>query len=412
MEWMVLKKTKRVSRRERELVEEVLDGQFSSSTTYKMVTQLEKSFAQSFGVKHAVAMVNGTATLHMALEAAGVGIGDEVICPPLTMSSTSLAVLQANAVPVFADVDADTFLITAASIRSKITNKTKAVITVSLYGLSPQMEEIVELAHQNGIVVIEDNAQCFLGKHNGRIAGTFGDMASFSFQSSKHMTSGEGGIVITNDDSYALKLRRYSGLGYAGISINKGRITKDDIQDPSYERHVTLGWNYRMSDLCAAVALGQLERLDELVGIRVQSAKHFIDASYGCKWLSPQKVAEGDVHTYWAFVLKLDINKVSWQRFRKKYIELGGDGIYGAWKLSYQEPAFRDKNFLNREKLPQYSQYSYGNGLCPVAESVQPCLLQFKTNYWDERQAVKQAEILRQTISFFEKEIILEGKCQ
>ena len=310
-----------------------------------MVTQLEKSFAQSFGVKHAVAMVNGTATLHMALEAAGVGIGDEVICPPLTMSSTSLAVLQANAVPVFADVDADTFLITAASIRSKITNKTKAVITVSLYGLSPQMEEIVELAHQNGIVVIEDNAQCFLGKHNGKIAGTFGDMASFSFQSSKHMTSGEGGIVITNDDSYALKLRRYSGLGYAGISINKGRITKDDIQDPSYERHVTLGWNYRMSDLCAAVALGQLERLDELVGIRVQSAKHFIDASYGCKWLSPQKVAEGDVHTYWAFVLKLDINKVSWQRFRKKYIELGGDGIYGAWKLSYQEPAFRDKNF-------------------------------------------------------------------
>lgn len=412
MEWMALEKIRRVSQRERELIEEVLDGQFSSSATYKMVTQLEKSFAQRFGVKYAVAMVNGTATLHMALEAAGVGIGDEVICPPLTMSSTSLAVLQANAVPVFADVDADTFLITAGNIRSKITDKTKAVITVSLYGLSPQMEEIVELAHQNGIVVIEDNAQCFLGKHNGKFAGTFGDMASFSFQSSKHMTSGEGGIIITNDDSYALKLRRYSGLGYAGISINKGRITKDDIQDPGYERHVTLGWNYRMSDLCAAVALGQLERLDELVGIRVQSAKHFIDASYGCKWLSPQKVEEGDVHTYWAFVLKLDINKVSWQKFRKKYMELGGDGIYGAWKLSYQEPAFRYKNFLNREKLPQYSQYSYGNGLCPVAESVQPCLLQFKTNYWDEGQAAEQAGILRQTISFFEKEIILEGKCQ
>ena len=116
-----------------------------------MVTQLEKSFAQSFGVKHAVAMVNGTATLHMALEAAGVGIGDEVICPPLTMSSTSLAVLQANAVPVFADVDADTFLITAASIRSKITNKTKAVITVSLYGLSRRWKKLWNLHTRMGL---------------------------------------------------------------------------------------------------------------------------------------------------------------------------------------------------------------------------------------------------------------------
>ena len=114
----------------------------------------------------------------------------------------------------------------------------------------------------------------------------------------------------------------------------------------------------------------------------------------------PTKVAEGDVHTYWAFVLKLDINKVSWQRFRKKYIELGGDGIYGAWKLSYQEPAFRDKNFLNRENCLSIAS-TVMEWVMSCSRSVQPCLLQFKTNYWDERQAVKQAGILRQTISFF-----------
>ena len=244
----------RIGDLEEKYVKEVLRGQFSSKHTYQMVTRLEKSFAEKYGVRHAVTMANGTATLHMALEAAGVGPGDEVICPPLTMSSTSMSVLMANAVPVFADVDLETFEISADAIRNAITDKTKAIMTVALYGLAPNMKEILEIAHKRQLIVIEDNAECYGARQDGKLVGTFGDMASYSFQSSKHLTAGEGGVVITDKDDLADKLRRYSGLGYAGIQKDKGRISKADIQNPVYERHMILGWNYRMSDICAAVA--------------------------------------------------------------------------------------------------------------------------------------------------------------
>lgn len=393
----------RISELEKKYVLETLDNGFRSKSSYAMVTKLENAFAQKFERKHAVAMVNGTATLHMALEAAGVGFGDEVICPPLTMSSTSLAVIQANAIPVFADVDMDSFLITAKSIEEKITPRTKAIITVALYGLSPEMNPILDLAKKHGLTVIEDDAQCFLAKQNGKLVGTFGDMASFSFQSSKHMTSGEGGMVVTDDDDLALKLRRYSGLGYAGINPSKGRITKDDIQDPNYNRHVCLGWNYRMSDLCGAVALAQLERLDELVYMRKIAAVHYSDAVENCDWLTPQKVPKGDVHSYWTYVLKIDTDVVKWHEFRNKYIEFGGDGIYSAWKLSYLEPAYLQKAFLGRERIfEKYKPgYIYCKGLCPNAEYLQPRLLQFKTNYWIEDEGIKQADILKKTIDYF-----------
>ncbi len=387
----------RISELEKKYVLEVLDGNFSSKTAYGMVTRLEHKFAEKYNVKHAVAMVNGTATLHAALEAAGVGLGDEVICPPLTMSSTSLAVLHANATPVFADVDRDTFLITANEIEKKITPRTKAIITVALYGLSPQMKEIMLLAKKHNLFVLEDDAQCFLAKQDDKIVGSIGDMASFSFQSSKHITCGEGGIVTTNDDDLALRLRRYSGLGYAGISSKKGRITKDDIQDPRYIRHVVLGWNYRMSDLCGAVALAQVERLEELVAARITAAMHLKQAIEGCTWLKPQVVPAGNTHSYWAFSVVLDTDMVSWYDFRKKFMELGGDGIYAAWQLSYKETAFAEKCFLGREKLlvegTDYNSYYLEN-----AEYLQPRLLQFKTNYWEEARAIEQAEILKKTI--------------
>lgn len=393
----------RISEKEHEYIEEVLKGQFSASNTYQMVTHLEKTFAEKFHTKHAVAMVNGTATLHMALEAAGVGPGDEVICPPLTMSSTSIAVLHANAVPIFADVDKETFLITAENIQKVITTKTKAIITVSLYGLAPQMNDIMEIAKKYHLIVIEDNAECYGAYQNGKLVGTFGHMASYSFQSSKHLTAGEGGIVITDSDELADKLRRYSGLGYAGISGSKGRITKDDIQSPDYERHVVLGWNYRMADLCAAVALGQVERMEKLVNIRRKAAEYYQVKVEGCEWLHPQVVRDGNVHSYWTYVVRLDIDKVDWHEFRDKYMELGGDGIYAAWKLTYKEPMFQNKSFLNREKLGIYDTYDYKAIKCVNAELLQPRLLQFKTNYFDGKEAEKQAEILGQTISYFDK---------
>ena len=393
----------RISDLERKYVNEVLNNGFASTKNYSFVTQLEKEFAKKFQTKYAIAMVNGTVTLHAALESAGVGEGDEVIVPALTMSSTNMCVLFANAIPVFADIDPNTWTISVEDIKRKITSRTKAIIPVSLYGLSSDIDAIMEIAREHNLTVIEDDAQCFLGYYKGRIAGSTAHMSSFSFQAGKHMTCGEGGIVTTNDPALAVMLRRFSGLGYGSIGLEKGRISKDDIQSPAYERHVMMGWNYRPSDLCGAVALAQLERLDELVDARKTAANHLKDAIKGYDWLIPQAEPDGYENAYWTMVLKLDREKISWQDFRNKFKELGGDGIYGAWMLGYLEPMYRTRNFMGRERMiARYGEYKYERGLCPTAEEVQPRLLQFKTNYWDEADGIRQAEILHKTADFFD----------
>ena len=254
---------------ERKYIDEVLNSEFRTSSGAKMMRRLEGVFAERFGVNYAISFVNGTATMHAALEAAGIRPGDEVIVPPLTMSATTFAVLQCGAVPIFADVDGNTFQIDARDIERKLSSRTKAIITVALYGLSPDMDAINNIAERHNLFVLEDNAECFLGKYKGKLVGTLGDCASFSFQSSKHLTSGEGGMIITNDADFADKVRQVQSLGYAGVSASKSKITKSDIQHPDYNRHVTMGWNYRMPELCCAVALAQVENIDALVGRRV-----------------------------------------------------------------------------------------------------------------------------------------------
>lgn len=394
---------KRISEAERKYVLEALETDFRSSKGSTMMTRLEHKFAEMFGAKYAISHINGTATLHSAVAAAGVGPGDEVIVPPLTMSSTTFGVVQNNAVPVFADVDEKTFNISPDSIRKCITEKTKAIIPVSLYGLPCDSEEIMRIAKENNLVVIEDNAECFMGRINGKPAGIASDMASFSFQSSKHLTSGEGGMIITDNEEYATRIRRFSSLGYAGVGAAKGKITKQDIQSPDYERHCSMGWNYRMPELCSAVALGQLEHAEELVQRRRDSAKLFLEAMKGCAWLVPQYEPEGYENSYWTLAVQLDIDTISWSRFRQTFVKNGGDGIYAAWQLTYLEPMFKNMVLEGREiffqkPFNENERNRYEKGLCPVAEKLQPRMIQFKTNYWDFSAAKRQAEILHQTI--------------
>lgn len=395
---------KRIGESERKYVLEVLDTEFRSSKGSMMMQHLEKKFAEKFQVKYAISHINGTATLHSAIVAAGVGLGDEVIVPPLTMSATAFAVLHNNAIPVFADVDEKTFNISPKSIRERITPKTKAIIPVSLYGLPCNIREIMSIAKEFNLIVIEDDAQCFLGKVNGQITGSFAHMASFSFQSSKHMTSGEGGIIITNDFELATKVRRFSSLGYAGVGAGKGKITKEDIQDPDYERHCSLGWNYRMPELCSAVALGQLEHLDELVQRRVDVGKLFYHALESCDWLIPQYIPKGYESSYWTFAVKMEHPKINWYDFKNRFRANGGDGVYAAWKLTYLEPMFKSMDLAGREKLLDYNNelHAYTTGLCPVAEYLQPRIIQFKTNYWNWQDAERQAQILQKTIKDIE----------
>lgn len=391
----------RITELEKQYVNEVLDTNFRSSCGAVMMQKLEKAFAELIGKKYAISFVNGTETMHAVLEALGIGVGDEVIVPPLTMSSTTFAVLQSGATPVFADVCEDSFLINPQSIIENITGKTKAIIPVSLYGMLPQMDKIMDIADSYGLFVLEDDAECIGGTYKGKGVGSFGQASSFSFQSSKHLTAGEGGIIVTDDLELAQNVRRICSLGYAGVNADKGKISKKEIQSPSYSRHISMGWNYRISELCAAVALAQVERADYLTEIRKNTGKLMYETVKSCSWLLPQHMKEENENAYWTFSAKIDSSKVSWYEFRDKFMEYGGDGIYGAWKLTYLEPMFQNMSLLGREKTLTRDREYYKEGLCPVAERLQPDILQFKTNYWNKEDLERQIIILKKTINYF-----------
>ena len=389
---------KRISELEKNYVLEALSNEFRTSLNSVFNSRLEQKFAETFRVKYAIGHVNGTATMHTALAALGVEPGDEVIVPPLTMSSTALAVLHNGSIPVFADVDANTFTIHPDAIRKCVTEKTNAIITVSLYGLAPDYDEILRICREYNLFLIEDNAQCFLGEYKGKLVGEFGHFASYSFQASKHMTCGEGGMLTTNDEDLADNARRFSSLGYAGVSARAGKITRNDIQNPQYDRHVILGYNYRMSELNAAVALGQVERLHGLVEHRVKVAKLFDEAIKNADLLKKQYEPSDRKNSYWSYsvILNTDKPQTDWYGFRKLFQRNGGNDYYAAWKLTYMEPFF-----FNSIAKSHGVRQKFETGLCPNAEYLQPRIIQFKTNYWDLNDAERQAEILHKTISEF-----------
>lgn len=369
---------------EKKYLEQVLNSETWSGTLGNWNNNLERKFADRFGMKYAIAMNSGTATLHSALAAYNIGIGDEVISPALTVIMDSTATLHAGAKPVYADVDRKTFNIDPQDIERKITPKTRAIIVVSLYGLPCDMYEIMRIANKHNLVVIEDNAQCVLGKYMGRLAGTLSHIASFSFESSKHLSCGEGGIVVTNDEIVAERVRKIAGHGYKNLKAEEGRVrlNADEFQKPSYKRHDTIGWNYRMPEFNAAIALAQLERIDELVGMRIKSANMFLDVIKDSSLLTPQYVPEGYENSY--YTLACVYNGENWEAFRKRYIKNGGDGIYGANSVPYQEPVLKDDNIS-----------------CPVAEYLQSRMMQFKTNYRDMELAKLKADSLYKTLKEF-----------
>ena len=340
------------------------------------VREFEQACSEYFGVKHAITVNSWTSGLVTAVGAIGIEPGDEVIVSPWTMCASATAIIHWNAIPVFADVDRATFTLDPQSVKKCITSKTRSIIVVSLYGLPPDYNALLEISKEHDLVLIEDNAECFLGEYQDKLAGTFGHFASYSFQASKHMTCGAGGMLTTNDEDLANKARRFANLGYSTVGSKKGDITKDLIQDPQFRRHVSLGFNYRMSEVSAAVALGQVERLTDLVEQRIKVAKLFDEVIVDCDYLQKQAEPPGYKNTYWTYslVLQTDNPHTEWYRFRKQFQKNGGDNYYAAWKLGYMEPLFLNEQ--SREGVWQ----TYGTGLCPNAEYLQPRILQIKTN--------------------------------
>jgi perosamine synthetase len=397
-----MKNTWRFGGNEMKYLREVVDSGFGSGTSGSMNNRFETAFSEKVGSKYAVTFNSGTSTLHAALYAMDVFAGDEVIIPPLTVISNVDVIFAQGAIPVFADIDPNTFNIDPEDIKRKITPKTKAIMPVSLYGLSCDLDPIIKIAKENNIGVINDAAEAFGSLYKGQKISEIADISSYSTENSKHITTGDGGIVVTNDENYAIKMRKFGSLGYAAMTSGDGRIriNKDIFQDPSYSRHDDVGLNYRMPEVAAALGLAQTERLEHFVDLRISIANLFSEVIKNCDYLIPQHTPEGYLNSYWTFTLKYERDDVSWKDFRAKYVELGGDGIYAAWKLSYQEKVMATKAY--KRIAPHYYQnLEYPDGICPIAEKIQPKLMQFVTNYGSIDDAKPFVEALAKTIRYF-----------
>ena len=225
------------------------------------------------------------------------------------------------------------------------------------------------------------------------LAGTVGDAGSWSFENSKQLTCGDGGIVTTDNPELATKIRKIGGLGFKTLSAESGavRTNKNLLQNPDWERFDAIGFNYRMNQLAAAVALAQVERNDEFIKLRIESAQNYIKAIGNSKILIPQFVKPGYRYSYYTFSAKFNGEKfgISWEDFRSKYMEFGGDGIYAASKLLYQEPIFKELNI--------------GRGTTPVSEELQRKLMNFTTNQANKAERVIQYKAMSKTLRYFEK---------
>ena len=398
-----MKNTWRFGEAELGYVREVLDSGLGSSTSGSMNNRFEAAFAAKESAQYAVTFNSGTSTLHAALDAVGVGYGDEVITVPLTVISNLDVILAQNAIPVFADINPNTFNIDPNDVAAKITERTKAIMPVSLYGLSCDLDPLMALGKKYGIAVINDAAETMACTYKGRPIAEIADITSYSTENSKHITTGDGGIVVTNNADIAEKMRKFGSLGYAALKAKDGRIrsNKDIFQDPTYKRHDGFGYNYRMPEVAAALGLAQTERLEEFVKLRTDIAKMYLEAVSNCEYLIPQQGPAGYNNTYWTVAMRYEHSDVSWQDFRVKYLDFGGDGIYAAWALLYHETIMVSGAWKMRCP-PLYGPLDYpAEGLCPNAEAVQPKIMQFVNNYGGTDEAEPLVDALHKTIRYF-----------
>jgi len=380
---------------ELEYVLRALDTENPENKLFPWAQRFEEAFSAKIGAKFAIAVNSGTSGLHAALFAAGVGLGDEVIQPATTVIMDSYATIYLGAIPVYIDIDPNSWNIDVKKIEEKITNKTKAIIVVSLYGLPVDIDPVMDLAKKYNLIVIDDSAETLMSKYKDKVAGTHAHLGVYSFEKSKHITTGgEGGMIVTSDESLAIRARKFAGIGYKNLTATAGRtsLASAIFQDPAYERFDTVGFNYRMNAVSAAVGLGQLERVDDIVERRKSIGQMFLKAVKECDWIKTQVVPTYAEHSYFTFgmlYLGDERKKGSWKEFYKKYNEMGGDGFYACWKNPYLEPSL-----IGRQPGDQL----FTMGLCPIAEEFQTKIMAFKTNYRNLGEAQLQANILARLI--------------
>ena len=297
-------------------IKEVLDSGWVSQGP--KTKEFEEAFAKYVGAKYAIAVTNCTAALHLSLLAIGVGKGDEVLVADFTYPATGHAVLYCGAKPIFVDVDPKTYNIDPGLIEEKITEKTKAIIPVHTFGQPADMDPIMEIASDYGLRVIEDAACAHGAKYKGNFAGTIGDTGCFSFHARKGMTTGEGGMVVTDNKELAEEIRSLSVYGTVSAW---DREKSDKFIIPEF---VKLGYNYKMSDISAAVGIVQLRRLDKLIEKKRTLARYWNEKLQEIEFIEPPYCSEDVRHVYQSYVALVDkrINRNKLiERLRKEGIQ-------------------------------------------------------------------------------------------
>ena len=317
------------------------------------INELEEKLCQITGAKYAVVCSNGTAALHLACMAAGVGKGDEVITTPITFAASANCALYCGARPVFADINEETYNIDPANVEALTGVTTKAVVAVDFTGQSVELDRLLEHCHRHGLVLIEDGAHVIGTKYNGKSNGSIADMTTLSFHPVKTVTSGEGGAVLTNNEAYYKKLLLYRAHG----------ITRDTEQmehepdGPWYYEQIALGMNYRMTDIQAALLISQLDKLPMFSRRRKEIVKAYDEAFGKLPQIIVQKeIPESDT-TRHLYILRLNLPKLSIDR--KQFFEaLAAENICC------------NVHYIPTYYFPYYEKLGYKRGICPKAEKL------------------------------------------
>ena len=328
----------------------ILSGNFVSG---KNVETFENAFASYIGVSTASAVNSGTAALHLALSVLGIGPGDEVIVPALTFMSTVTSVFYQNAIPIFADIENDSFCISPEDVKKRITKNTKAIIPVHLYGNAAAMNEIMKIAEEFGLFVIEDCAQAHGTEYKGRRVGSIGHIGAFSFFATKQMTTGEGGIIVSDNYEWIEKSKQIR---------NHGMISRDD--------HEILGYNYRMNEMAAAIGLVQLRKLDGLNEKRIENSLFLLDKlrENDSKWYEVPTLNKEVKHTFFWCPLMIKRSESLNPRDVVKMLKEKGVEV----RHRYHEPLYKQKVMLD------YSPYPGG---CPFSCQTIPQIQDYRKLY-------------------------------
>jgi len=324
-------------------------------------------FAAMYGKKHCVAVSSGTASIHTALGACGVTEGDEVITTPVTDIGTVIGILYQNAIPVFADINPHTYGMDPESFIKRITDKTKAVVVVHLAGNPSDMDPILKAAKERGIYVIEDCAQSYLCRYKGRLAGTMGHFGCFSTNDYKHISTGDGGMVVTDDAELYRAAFRFADKNYDRLAESASEVRAITYIAP----------NYRMTELQGAVGIAQLDRLENICSIRNKHGDKITAGISGIKGVYPHKVDGGNESSYWFYLMRVIEEEagVGPKEFSEALAAEGIPNSTGYVDCVYTNQLFTQKSAYRGTHSPFDSPYygreiEYGPGLCPVAESV------------------------------------------